>query len=159
LGPLRVFCRVASAPCVASSRTHYHRASLCRFALRLVRPLAPAASAGVITSVSLVGRPRGRVCRRRNGGHRGCRSPASALHCHPAAIRFATRLLQDPCTRLVIFRRSARRGACRLPASRATVMPTDLPYDPARHEPLRPIAWDESEVLTAIEYLVVGTES
>jgi len=37
-------------------------------------------------------------------------------------------------------------------------MPTDPPYDPARHEPLRPIPWDESQVLTAIEYIVADTE-
>ena len=38
-------------------------------------------------------------------------------------------------------------------------MQPDLLYDPARHEPLRPIPWDESQVLTAIEYIVADTES
>lgn len=32
-------------------------------------------------------------------------------------------------------------------------------YDPARHEPLRPISWDEGEVRAAIERVVVATES
>ena len=38
-------------------------------------------------------------------------------------------------------------------------MRPDLLYDPARHQPLRPLAWDESQVLTAIEYIVMDTES
>ncbi len=38
-------------------------------------------------------------------------------------------------------------------------MRPDLLYDPARHQPLRPRAWDESQVLTAIDYIVVDTES
>ncbi len=38
-------------------------------------------------------------------------------------------------------------------------MQPDLLYDPARHEQLRPIPWDESQVLTAIEYIVADTES
>jgi lantibiotic modifying enzyme len=32
-------------------------------------------------------------------------------------------------------------------------------YDPARHEPLRPLAWDESQVRAAIEGIVKDTES
>ena len=38
-------------------------------------------------------------------------------------------------------------------------MRTDLLYDPARHQPLRPLPWDESQVLAAIEHIVVDTES
>ena len=32
-------------------------------------------------------------------------------------------------------------------------------YDPARHEPLRPLAWDEGEVRAAIAHIVADTES
>lgn len=32
-------------------------------------------------------------------------------------------------------------------------------YDPARHEPLRPVPWDESRVRAAVERIVVDTES
>jgi len=32
-------------------------------------------------------------------------------------------------------------------------------YDPARHEPLRPLAWDESQVRATIEHIVMDTES
>ncbi len=32
-------------------------------------------------------------------------------------------------------------------------------YDPARHEPLRPLQWDESQVRAAIERIVMDTES
>ena len=38
-------------------------------------------------------------------------------------------------------------------------MRPDLLYEPARHEPLRPLAWDESKVRTAIEHIVADTES
>ena len=38
-------------------------------------------------------------------------------------------------------------------------MRPDLLYEPARHERLRLIPWDESQVLTAIEYIVADTES
>ena len=61
-------------------------------------------SQGSSPASPLVGGPRGRVCRRWNVGHRGCRCSTSALHCHPAAIRFAARLLQDSRARLVIYR-------------------------------------------------------
>src|SRR5437879_10837179 len=32
-------------------------------------------------------------------------------------------------------------------------------YDPARHEPLRPLPWDGGQVRTAIEHIVTDTES
>ncbi len=32
-------------------------------------------------------------------------------------------------------------------------------YDPARHEPLRPLAWDEGQVRAAIAHIVADTES